>query len=150
MPGEKDARAQDARRSLLARMRHTTDVCRASQTGTGPLTSERLAEIREADARTCGNDNGYFNGYSMAHIDRHDLLRHIDATTGTPGPAAARERPSDACTVCGCTPAEPCEGGCVPVETTLEISLCSLCAWTIARDAITAGIYTPAPDGALF
>lgn len=49
------------------------------------------------------------------------------------------------CRVCHCTEHEPCEGGCGWVtDGTLEIDLCTLCAWTIARDAITSGLIQPA------
>ncbi|MBS2962617.1 hypothetical protein KGA66_06130 [Actinocrinis puniceicyclus] len=47
-----------------------------------------------------------------------------------------------ACKACGCTEDEPCEGGCARVTgSSLEIDLCTACAWTIARDAIASGLY---------
>jgi hypothetical protein len=71
-----------ARQRMIERQRHVTAVCEASRTGTGPLTPERLAEIRHSDQQLFGQGLG-FNGYSMAAVDRHDLLRHLDALAET-------------------------------------------------------------------
>lgn len=48
------------------------------------------------------------------------------------------------CRVCHCTEENPCDGGCAWVaeeENTLEVDLCTTCAWVIARDAIASGLY---------
>lgn len=58
--------------------------------------------------------------------------------------AVASER---SCKLCGCTRDEPCgEDGCSwVVDGTLEIDLCTACAWVIARDAIASGLYQLEP-----
>jgi len=49
-----------------------------------------------------------------------------------------------ACAICSCTEDNPCEGGCAQVtDGSLEIDLCTACAWAIARDAVAAGLYVP-------
>jgi transcriptional regulator with XRE-family HTH domain len=48
------------------------------------------------------------------------------------------------CSVCRCTEDNPCDGGCAWVtgeDNTLEVDLCTTCAWVIARDAIASGLY---------
>lgn len=146
-----NSRAEEdtARKHLGERMQHTADVCAASHRG-DPVTPERLAEIRANDARTCGDDSLYFNGQSMVHVDRHDLLRHLDAIADSHSTSAAPAETATGCAICGCTQDEPCAGGCDRVDSTLETALCTQCAWTIARDAVAFGLYRPAPDGALF
>ena len=139
-PAEQDA----ARGRLIERGRHITAVCQASLRGE-PVTPQRLAEIRANDAHE-SSDRLMFNGYSMAAVDRHDLLRHLDTLTAPATPA----RDAQACTVCGCTPQRPCDDGCERFESSLEPALCTLCAWTVARDAVAGGLYRTAPDGALF
>lgn len=63
--------------------------------------------------------------------------------------AEARDEQARTCRVCGCTEDEPCEGGCAwVVDGSLEIDLCTACAWSIARDAIASGLYQLQPtDG---
>lgn len=47
-----------------------------------------------------------------------------------------------ACAICSCTEDNPCEGGCAWVtDGSLEIDLCTACAWAIARDAVASGLY---------
>jgi hypothetical protein len=60
-----------------------------------------------------------------------------DANAGEPAIGVVRS-----CRTCGCTQDDACEGGCAWVtDGTLEIDLCTACAWAIARDAIASGLY---------
>lgn len=70
-----------------------------------------------------------------------DWLRAAVATRLLP---LIDEQDEAACTVCGCTEDNACEGSCAWVTGgSLEVDLCTACAFAIARDAVAGGLYTP-------
>jgi hypothetical protein len=84
----------------------------------------------------------YANGHRTLCTIWSTPLRGLDQAADGADAVDAPDESVATCKVCGCTEDDPCDGGCAWITgNSLEIDLCTACAFAIARDAIATGLY---------
>lgn len=84
----------------------------------------------------------YANGHRTLCTIWPTPIRGLGELAAAAGAVDAPDESVARCKVCGCTEDDACDGGCAWVTgSSLEIDLCTACAWPIARDAIASGLY---------